>query len=766
MIPITIGVVFAPLEGKKYSYDWVPSIYGNEIRLPLIEPEPDKFIFLFPCNLSRDKQNWVIDSQNGSGAMQIQLNPKEVLLLLENSENLELRTFSFSRTLSSDCRELLVFDRNNRSVNYQSIDSLSSITLPRNFTFPIKSWLQYNSELPTDNVKVSIETSPTIGLLPSKYKSTFIIFWLLVGIFTLLPRLKSRIIPRLRMDSNDKISVLILICLGFISLPKYDDGWYLLISSVLSKDNTYSNVMFPIAQPTGYWHAKLLSFFLSDEPIIFLLRIPSLICLFVIWVVFKRAIYPWLNKNYPSEITLYSFWVIWIAYSVGFLVTLRPDPIIALLLTFLLALILNWCNFGRDFTYFGLISIMGLSISTHQSGVIVFTAGLPVLIFSVIQDWKDRRFYWYGILWGLCLSLFLIFWSTSPKLIVKSLRIYNGIDDIYPGEISVISKPYEEWQRLFSIFKLNLSTSLQNFLILHLVIFVLVATFFFMKRRVSSQTEFLVLTASLSSILGLVLAPSKWAWYYGDFVSVFMILVAYVFFVIKKFQERLIPFLIYILTLISFVFAFSKGWQSNDFDVKIRSSNLSSLVSIFNVNSLVIGIVIVVIFSLIFRFRDFKLKFFTSLNLILIMQLLLPPIIDSIIANNGWTFLRQTTIGVFDSELRCGLAADTYLDNQKKTSVQKSIESNNDSIVISPGFFLFSPCLDFISTKDGKWDMPSFVSGSPIFDQQRLMLESKLSSPFCNEIDPKQSWLSDYCFYRVSSNLKQINPTKFSSFLF
>jgi hypothetical protein len=267
-------------------------------------------------------------------------------------------------------------------------------------------------------------------------------------------------------------------------------------------------------------------------------------------------------------------------------------------------------------------------------------------------------------------------------------------------------------------------------------------------------------------MLGLIIAPSKWAWYYGDFVTVFMILVAYVFFIIKQFKVRLGFYTLYFFTVISFVFAFSKGWQSNDFDVKIRSSDLSVLINNFNANSFILGIVFVVIFSVIFRFRDFNLKFFTSLNLILIFQLISPPFIDSIIANDGWTFVRQSTIGVFDSKLRCGLAADTFLDDQKSISVQQAIESTNSSIVISPGFFLFSPCIEFVSTENGKWEMPSYVSGSPIFDQQRLMLESKLSSPFCNEIDPQPSWLSDYCFYQVSSTVKQISPTKTSWFLF
>jgi hypothetical protein len=764
ILSLTFGVIFTPLEGKKYSYEWVPLIQGNKIRLALIEPEPDRFIFSFPCKLSRDKQNWVIDSQNGSGALQIQINSNEVLLLLENSETLELNTFSFARAPSGECSEVLFFDRSTRGVKYQSNDSFNSITLPEKFTFPIRSWLQYNPEVLSDNVKVLIETSPAISLVPGTSKSFFIIFWLLIGVLTLLPHLKSRQFPRLKTDNNEKISGLILICLGFVSIPKYDDGWYLLISKVLGLDNTYSNVMFPIVQPTGFWHAKLLSLLSGDEPIIFLLRIPSLISIFLIWILFKRAIYPWLKTNYPNEISIYAFWVIWLAYSIGFLITLRPDPLIALFLTILLSLILNFWNMSRDFTYFGLISIIGLSLSTHQSGVIVLAAGLPVLVINFIKDFKDRQFYWYGILWGLCLSLFVIFWSTSPKLILKSLNVYNKLDDIYPGDIGVISKPYEEWQRLFSIFRLDLSTSLQNFLILQLVIFALVATFFYMKRRYSSHTEFLILTASLSSILGLIIAPSKWAWYYGDFVTVFMILVAYVFFAIKKFNVRLVFFMLYFFTSISFVFAFSKGWQSNDFDVKIRSSDLIALINKFNGNSLILGIIFVLIFLFIFNFRDFNLKFFTSLNLILIFQLISPAFIDSLIANNGWTFVRQSTIGVFDSRMRCGLAANTFLDDKKNVSIQQAIESTNGSIIISPGFFLFSPCLEFISTENGKWEMPAFVSGSPIFDQQRLLLESKLSSPFCNEIDPLPSWLSDYCFYQVSSSLKQIEPTKSSWF--
>ena len=87
-------------------------------------------------------------------------------------------------------------------------------------------------------------------------------------------------------------------------------------------------------------------------------------------------------------------------------------------------------------------------------------------------------------------------------------------------------------------------------------------------------------------------------------------------------------------------------------------------------------------------------------------------------------------------------------------------------MVISPGSYIFSPCLNFISITQGRWEMPQFISGPTIFDQQRLLINAKIELLGCNSLDINPEWLSDNCFYSVTSEIPEMSPELVESYIF
>jgi hypothetical protein len=766
IIILTFLNIFSPLVGKNYTYKWNPSSQGNEIRLPLIEDEPDKFSIEFPCSLSRRKSDWVLDAQGGK-ALQIQLLPDQLVVLLENVKTNKIKKFTFEREQELNCIENLTFLNKLNSLIYTGAKKSSEIHISKSYTFPIRSWLQWNKEVPSRDVNISIETSPKVDIKNGSLKNYMNLLWLIVAILMLivtLPKIKKFKIKFMR---SEVITIFTTLFLGVVSVPKHDDGWYLLIAKSLKLDGIYSNVMFPITLPNGQIHSRLISFFATENPTIFQLRIPSLICIILIWSLFVRIIYPWLKSSHVVQLPLSIFWSIWFVYSISFLITLRPEPFIALYITLIISVALLGKKISKNSSNFLAIVIMGLALSTHQSGVTAFFAGIPLIINNLSSSYHEKQFRILGFIWGICSSLFLMFWSTSPRLLFESVRAYGKLNEIYPGSSEITSKPWEEYKRVLFLFEYDLSTGLQKYVVIQLILITVFVTYIyiFSKHR-DAKNNVEIYQITLFSIIGLIFVPSKWAWYFGDFVVVYMIFVYFVFSHLLGSRKITGKYFIYIFIALPIVIGLQSGWQSNDFIVPLISNALKSSILFLNSISVIISLLVLFVLIILFYTRISTLRIFMSINLIFSTLFITPLILDAFIDKKDWTFVNQSFKGFLNESFRCGLASKSYLTPENVISVQDFAKMNEASMVILPGMYIFSPCLNFISITQGKWEMPKFISGTPIFDQQRLLVNTKIELLGCNSVDINPEWLSDNCFYSVTSGIPEMSPAIVESYIF
>jgi hypothetical protein len=373
---------------------------------------------------------------------------------------------------------------------------------------------------------------------------------------------------------------------------------------------------------------------------------------------------------------------------------------------------------------------------------------------------------WHGIIWGVNFLVFVIFWNNSPKNILESLRLYNRIDLIYPGSTSITSNPFNEHERILSIFKLGIVPNVQTWIILILMLTIFFYAINTLKNGVHTMSfmEIRLVVVILCSFLGLLFATSKWASYYGVLISSFMVLL----FIVLKNNQKYRNYFFFFTVILTYFYSFSRDWNSSIFEMPYRSS---TSIYIQNVKSmpfamLAISIILILVFLYIFKLNFIRLT--TTLNLVFIFTYIFNPVVDSFLSNNGWTFIEQSIKGVYSKSERCGLAHLTKLTKNQELSVQEFESNISGSTVLTPGNFFYSPCLKPISTKYGRWEMPNISVGLQIFDQQRLLLETDLNELGCDPILKLRNDLEqlDYCFYKIQSSIPEIGIPDKSEFLF
>jgi hypothetical protein len=763
---LTLATIFSQLEGEEFEYIWEPSKSGNKVRLPLLEPEPDFFGLEFPCNLVRSEPNWIVDSQ-GASALQIQLFPDKINVVLENKD-FETKNFTIPRkTLSGiNCVESLSFNRDRRKIEYLSNDESKSISIGKEFQFPIRSWMQWNDQIDYKSVKITIITNPGLYIANSKLKNVLNFIWVIVAISMIVisvKRIKWKNFKIYRSETASLISVLVL---GVIGVPKYDDGWYLLTATALNNDNVYTNFAYPVAPPNGFLHAKLLSLFTNENPIILFTRIPGMVSAFVIWIIINRIFIPWMSSQSNHKIPVHIYWSSWLAFTTGFYITLRPEPLIALFLTVIVGLALLGSRVSLVFSNLLILTTMGLAIAVHQSGTTVLASGFALLLINNYKAILTRKVEYYGLIWGLNVFLFSIFWNTSPRKILSGLKSYNELDSVYPGSTSITSSPLNEYERILAVFKPGIIPNIQVWVILMLFFTVAWFTVYNLRNKSGNFSSlnlklFIVIT---SAFLGLFLATSKWASYYGVFIASYILILS---FIISKNTGNQNKILL-ISSFIIFYYSFGRSWKSIIFEVPMRSPYSISVEKLFTDSRSTFLIATILAITLALFALKTKVHTLTFLNIAIILAYIFNPVLDSLNSDSGWTFIRQSVEGMQNNTLVCGIADDTKMNENGYESIQDFVIKNSASATLTPGNFYYSPCLTPISTQEGRWEMPDISIGLQIYDQQRLLLNTEQVELGCNSILLENNRLpkEDFCFYRVYSSIPDLDLSKKRKYLY
>jgi hypothetical protein len=273
--------------------------------------------------------------------------------------------------------------------------------------------------------------------------------------------------------------------------------------------------------------------------------------------------------------------------------------------------------------------------------------------------------------------------------------------------------------------------------------------------------------------LGLLLSPIKWSWYYAplylNILLSFLILNNSGVYrnSIKKVYGQII------VVGVSAALAFTYDWRPNDFNWPLRSISIEDLNTNYwfvfgSVASGVIWLIITALLLLgVYLLRHRNIEFISRINsifIIFIISLLgfihiTPPVVDAIKNPNEWTFVKQSVVGLWDKDVRCGLA-NTIKDEKTGKSIQQLLDENNWSVVSMPAQFMFIPCARPVSTEAGSWLMPDVSFGwVPVYDQQRLATMTEITILGCDE-NLKTEDSAQKCFFKWDTDIKNLPPYK------
>jgi hypothetical protein len=287
-----------------------------------------------------------------------------------------------------------------------------------------------------------------------------------------------------------------------------------------------------------------------------------------------------------------------------------------------------------------------------------------------------------------------------------------------------------------------------------------------------SPVHFLAMSAGLAP-LGLLLSPIKWSWYYAPLYL--NILLSYLVLnnsgvyrnSIKKVYGQII------VVGVSAALAFTYDWRPNDFNWPLRSISIEDLNTNywFIFGSLKSGAIWLIITALVllivYLLRHRNIEFISRINSIIIVFIIsllgfihiTPPLADAIKNPNEWTFVKQSVVGLWDRDARCGLAS-TIKDEKTGKPIQQLLDENNWSVVSMPAPYIFIPCTKPVSTEAGSWLMPDVGFGwVPVYDQQRLATMTDITILGCDEtLNTEDS--AQKCFYKWDTDIKNLPPYK------
>ena len=237
---------------------------------------------------------------------------------------------------------------------------------------------------------VEIETVPT-GSSPSARQAVFLILALLavavaIGLVLHASAVNRRGQPGPRRSAVERspllalsdVSVVGVAVTALVATPTFwDDGWERATVGTFSKLGSFSNFYTEAdyAKPLGYWWFWLTHTWSAGEHTLVVLRIAPLLLIVFSWWALRRWV---LDVVIPSQARRFAHSIAALVFALGaatFLMTLRPEPLIAFLMTLAIVAVVRFSQQPGPRPLLALAALVALALTAHQTGWMVAADG-------------------------------------------------------------------------------------------------------------------------------------------------------------------------------------------------------------------------------------------------------------------------------------------------------------------------------------------------------------------------------------------------------
>jgi len=307
--------------------------------------------------------------------------------------------------------------------------------------------------------------------------------------------------------------------------PLYDDGWVLTTVRAFPNLGFFSNYYTAqaAAQPQGFWWNWLEQFWLTPLPTpVLMLRLPSVLIVVVTWWFLRRRVIDQITE--PRRRVLVRGLVAMLASItlIAWAPTLRPEPLIGLLLAVSIAMVLEYTRQPRPWLLYAAGVVSALAMTTHQTGWLVLCANLAMVpkIASEFRTSRQPR----PLTWHLCLaagsSLAMVLLLT---FVVVDFSVWNEARIAFTSG-GLHDSTFNEGKRIGDLVAGETASSPR--LLSAALLYLGAIAFLARPRRVAMSLQSSAGWAALAGFAGLALTSSKWLWHFGATGPMIVVLAA------------------------------------------------------------------------------------------------------------------------------------------------------------------------------------------------------------------------------------------------
>lgn len=300
--------------------------------------------------------------------------------------------------------------------------------------------------------------------------------------------------------------------------PRFDDGWVLTTVRQYSDLGFFSNYysIDAVAQPQGFWWAWIERLWLTPLGTPgFLLRLPTVLILMGTWWFLRRHV---LSRLDLEPAAVWGAAAVVAAGMVGLQITIRPEPIIALLLAAAISVVVRYATTREPYLLVLLAGLSAFALAAHQSGWAVVAASASALPWAI--DWLRQPRAWLTataiVVTGVAVLLTLLMLGSNASLWWRSVRAFAADSGTYHSLL-------DEGDRIGSlaegISSPPVTTAVVGVLLLSILGFLLRAHRDDVSGRAAGW-------AALAAVGGLLLTSSKLVDHYGAVVPAAAVLTA------------------------------------------------------------------------------------------------------------------------------------------------------------------------------------------------------------------------------------------------
>jgi hypothetical protein len=487
------------------------------------------------------------------------------------------------------------------------------------------------------------------------------------------------------------------ILVSWIAGPAFfDDGWVRIRLMNFAASGAFSNYydVNGASLPQGYWLDWPMHWLAQATNVVPLLRLPAVVSILLGWGVCRWALRRGLDSE-PSAPTRFALAAVYLVGSVAWLVTLRPEPFVALLAILSLSAALSFVHRPSAAPLLVGACLTALAVSLHPAGFVVLAplvAASPLVVRWLLGN-PTRRGPQLAVVGLAALTLVVLLVTLDSdfhRLAYDTREFRSG------GEH--LGNWRDELRRYSALDTTTYHTPPRR-LFVFLAVLAVVA-YAARRDRVRHWSLDLPALSTIAALVFLAVTPSKWPWHFGTLVGLAAVAFAVELARFLRFDgvSRLGAIVRSALAVILVVLGTTWAWvnptpwnvldlRAHEPTVRLGALDVASLK--YWVAALVLVFAVLSAWSLLRRRAVGDVPRQVAAWIVpvvsaLVIAVSLGTTIDDAAGFPGWTLARQSVDGLLGRET-CGLGDEAVLPDP---STLRALVGPSGAIAAAPGRWL------------------------------------------------------------------------------